>query len=209
MRYLPIELDVQGRDALFIGKGPEIVSKIDRLIAAGARITLLAEDPLDAELARREKEGAITVQRRAFEERDLEGKVIVFIAPTHTPDEEALAHRLHEAARREGRLFCVLDRPESSTFTNAAVVRVTNLTMTVSTDGRSPGAARRIREDLSSLFSDPRWGRYILALGAMRDKAPRGERAARMAEAVKGFAVEATLRFPDWFERTDVRPPKR
>jgi precorrin-2 dehydrogenase / sirohydrochlorin ferrochelatase len=34
----------------------------------------------------------------------------------------------------------------------------------------------------------------------MREKLPRGERAAKMAEAVKGFAVEARLRFPDWFE---------
>jgi precorrin-2 dehydrogenase / sirohydrochlorin ferrochelatase len=200
MRYLPIELDIRGREALIIGKGPAVNFKIDRLLAAGARITVIAEGPLDAELARKEQEGALTVQHRTFEERDLEGKVIVFLAPSQTPEEEALARKLHQAAVREGRLVCAIDRPESSTFVSAAVVRATNLTMTVSTDGRSPGAARRIREDLSVLFSDPRWERYIAALGEMREKLPRGERAARMAEAVQGFAVEARLRFPDWFE---------
>ena len=200
MRYLPIELDIRGRDALVIGTGPAVNSKIDRLLAAGATVTVIAEGPLDAELARKDREGALTVQHRAFEERDLEGKVIVFLAPSQTPEEEALAKKLHQIALREGRLLCAIDRPEASTFVNAAVVRATNLTMTVSTDGRSPGAARRIREDLSVLFSDPRWERYVAALGSMREKLPKGERAAKMAEAVRGFAVEARLRFPDWFE---------
>lgn len=208
MRYFPIELDVQGREALVIGAGAEITSKIDRLLAAGARVTLLiegAESPLDPELARLERQGAITVLRRAFKERDLDGKAIVFLAPFRTPDEEALARGLHHLALRDGLLVCTVDRPEASTFVNAAVVRAPSLTMTVSTEGKSPGTARRIREDLAALFSDPRWARYIDALGALRETLPRGERAARMAEAVKGFAVEASLRFPAWLDRGD--PP--
>ena len=201
MRYLPIELDVQGREALVIGDGAEILSKIDRLVAAGARVTVIAEEPLSPELEARERAGAVTVLRRAFTDGDAEGKAIIFLAPWKTPEEQARAHRIHEAALRDGRLVCAVDRPEASTFVNAAMARAPGLTMTFSTEGASPGAARRIREDLEALFADPRWERFLSALRKRRASLPRGERAARMAEAVRGFAVEAQLRFPGWFER--------
>jgi precorrin-2 dehydrogenase/sirohydrochlorin ferrochelatase len=201
MRYLPIQLDVQGREALIIGAGVDVLAKIDRLLAAGARVTVIAAEPLGPELEVRARDGAITVRRRAFEDGDADGKAIVFLAPFHTPEEEALARRLYQDALRDGRLVCAIDRPEASTFVNAAVACAPGLTMTFSTEGRSPGAARRIREDLEALFADPRWERYLEALGRLRASLPRGERATRMAEAVKGFAVEARLRFPEWFER--------
>jgi precorrin-2 dehydrogenase/sirohydrochlorin ferrochelatase len=98
-------------------------------------------------------------------------------------------------------LFCTLDRPEASTFTNVAVVRTPGVTMTFGSSGRSPGLVRRIREDLEALFSDARFGRFVDELAALRASLPRGERAARMADAVRGFAVEARLRYPEWFER--------
>ena len=82
---------------------------------------------------------------------------------------------------------------------NAAVVRASGLTLTVSTGGASPGLARRLREDLSTIFGDARFGRFLGALRSMREALPRGERAARMAEAVKGFTIEAKLRYPGWF----------
>jgi precorrin-2 dehydrogenase/sirohydrochlorin ferrochelatase len=73
--------------------------------------------------------------------------------------------------------------------------------MTFATGGTSPGVVRRIREDLEALFGDPRFGRFLGTLEGLRSRLPRGERAARMAEAVKGFALDAKLRFPAWVER--------
>ena len=87
------------------------------------------------------------------------------------------------AGLAEGRLVCTLDRPELSTFVNPAVARASGLTMTFATGGVSPGAMRRIREDLEALFGDPRFARFLDALSGLRARLPRGERAARMAEA--------------------------
>ena len=69
--------------------------------------------------------------------------------------------------------------------------------MTVGTGRRSPAVARRVREDLEALFADARLARLLDRLAALRASLPRGERAARLAAAVKGFAVEVRLRFPD------------
>lgn len=200
MRYLPVGLDLRDREALVIGSGGEIPAKVDRLIEVGARVTVIAATP-DAAMEARATAGSITLLRREATDADLEGKAIVFVSPFGTPEEEARALRWHAEAVRAGRLFCAVDRPEACTFVNTAIARAPGLTLTIGTDGASPGAARRIREDLEALFADPRFARFVERLATLRASLPRGERAARLSEAVKGFAVEAKLRFPGWFER--------
>jgi precorrin-2 dehydrogenase/sirohydrochlorin ferrochelatase len=201
---LPIELDLQGRDALVVGAFPELTAKVERLLEAGAVVTVIAEGPPGPELAA--LAGRITLLERAATDADLEGKAVVFAAPFTTPEGEARARRWHARALGRGALFCCVDRPETCTFVSPAVVRVPGLGMTISTGGRSPGLARRIREDLSALFGDPRFGRFVERLGELRAALPRGRRAAPMARAVEGFAVEAGLRFPAWFERGEPPP---
>jgi precorrin-2 dehydrogenase/sirohydrochlorin ferrochelatase len=204
MRYLPIELDVQGREALVVGGGNLIASKVDRLVEAGARVTVIAPGDVDAGVRAHARGGRVALLRRAFEPADLEGKTIVFAEP----GDEALSQQLFAWGSREGRLVCTLDRPEVCTFINPAVVSTPALTMSFSTAGASPGTLRRIREDLGALFADPRFGRYIDALRALRATLPRGERAARMAAAVEGFAIEARLRFPSWLGEDEARVPE-
>jgi precorrin-2 dehydrogenase / sirohydrochlorin ferrochelatase len=201
MPTFPIEVDLQGRRALVVGTGPEIVPKVDRLLEAGAVVTVITEGPAGPELT--ERAARVTLLTRAATDADLEGQAIVFAAPFTTPEGEARARRWHAGASGAGRLFCAVDRPEVCTFVNSAVARAGGLTMTFSTGGRSPGLARRVREDLEALFGDPRFARFLSELATLREALPRGPRAARMAEAVRGFAVEASLRFPSWFERGD------
>jgi precorrin-2 dehydrogenase/sirohydrochlorin ferrochelatase len=177
----PLALTLDGREALLVGAEADAPLVVERLRAAGARLTVVA--------------------RSDFQPRDLDGKVIVFL----TPGDDALARRVHERLAPAGRLVCALDRPELSTFVNMAIVSVSGLTIALGSDGASPGTLRRIREDLAALFSDPRFARYMEALRGLRDGLPRGPaRVARMREAVKGFAIEARLRFPGWLERGSV-----
>lgn len=201
MRYLPIAVDVRGREALVVGTGAEVLSKIDRLIEAGARVTVITEGEPGAEIEARAASGSIALLRRAATDADLEGKAIVFAAPFTTPEGEARARRWHAQAIAAGTLFSAIDRPEACTFVSHAVARAPGLTIAIGTEGVSPGAARRIREDLEALFADPRFAKLLEALAKLRAGLPRGERAARMAKAIEGFAIEARLRFPAWLDR--------
>lgn len=203
MRYMPIAVDVRGREALVVGTGAEVISKIDRLVEAGARVTVIAEGEPGAELDARARAGAITLLARDATDADLEGKAIVFVAPFTTPEGEARAKRWHASAITAGKLFSAIDRPEACTFVSAAVARAPHLTIAIGTDGVSPGAARRVREGLEALFADPRFARMMERLAALREALPRGARAARMAAAIEGFAIDARLRFPAWVERGD------
>lgn len=197
MRHLPIELDVADRDALVIGSNPEVLSKIDRLLRAGARVAVIAPGEVHPAIEEHWRAGRVALHRRVPELSDLAGKAIVFLAA----GDDALSRLFFEEASRTGRLVCTLDRPEVSTFVNPAVAHAPGLTMSFSTGGASPSTARRIREDLEALFSDPRFARYMDALRKLRSALPRGERAERMKRAAEGFAIEARLRFPAWLER--------
>ncbi|CAN90550.1 MULTISPECIES: precorrin-2 dehydrogenase/sirohydrochlorin ferrochelatase family protein [Sorangium] len=198
MRLFPIALDLNGQRALVIGADGDAPYTVERLLSAGARVSVVAPGQVDGSIEQASREGRLDLHRRAFLEGDLAGAAIVFLVP----GDEALSRRLHGELAGAGRLVCTLDRPEVSNFVNPSVVSASGLTMSFSSHGVSPGTIRRIREDLGALFSDPRFARYIEALRRLRESLPRGpERAARMRRATLGFGLEARLRFPAWLER--------
>ncbi|WP_437677445.1 precorrin-2 dehydrogenase/sirohydrochlorin ferrochelatase family protein [Sorangium sp. So ce131] len=200
MRLFPIALDLNGRRALVLGGEGEAPHAVERLLSAGARVAVVTPGPVDASIERACREDLVELHRRSFVDDDLAGAAIVFLAP----GDDALSRRLHRELTDAGRLVCTLDRPEVSNFVNPSVVAASGLTMSFSSHGVSPGTIRRIREDLSALFADPRFARYIAALRRLRESLPRGpERAARMRQATVGFGIEAKLRFPAWLERGD------
>lgn len=201
VRYFPVELDVAGRDVLVVGASGEVVSKIERLIDASARVLVVADGCVDERVEQWAAQGRVRIERRVVQLADVDGKSLVFIAT----NEAERAPAFYQRALDEGRLLCTVDRPEMSTFVNPAVVRASGLTMTFASGGTAPGAMRRIREDLEALFANPRFGRFLDALGQLRSRLPRGQRAEKMAEVVRGFRIEATLHFPDWLDGGD--PP--
>jgi precorrin-2 dehydrogenase/sirohydrochlorin ferrochelatase len=198
---LPITLRVEGMRALAIGAGGELVSKVERLVEAGAKVTVVAERP-DLPIETLAASGKLRLEQRAFVDADLEGAFVVLVAT----EEAELGARLHPWAVREGRLFATIDRPESCTFTHVAIARASGLTITVSSGGASPGLSRRLREDLAAALSDERLGRFVDTLRSLRERLPRGERARRLSEAVRDFQLSVTFRFPSWFERGDPPP---
>jgi precorrin-2 dehydrogenase/sirohydrochlorin ferrochelatase len=191
-----VELDVSGREVLVVGASGEVVSKIRRLLDAAARVVVMTTGPVDPLVDEWVAEGRVKLERRDAQLADIDGKALVFVA---TIDADRAPH-FYKRALEEGRLLCTVDRPELSTFVNPAVVRASGLTMTFASGGTAPGAMRRIREDLETLFSDPRFGPFLDALGQLRARLPRGERATKMADAVRGFGIDAVLRFPAWLD---------
>jgi precorrin-2 dehydrogenase/sirohydrochlorin ferrochelatase len=81
--------------------------------------------------------------------------------------ERRRAAELARRARSGGVLVNVEDAPELSDFHVPAVVRRGTLVLAVSTGGRSPGLARRLREWLQRRF-DPEWDEHLEILGAAR-----------------------------------------
>lgn len=194
VRYLPILLDVAGRPALVVGAGPEGRAKIARLAAAGAAARVVGvEGPRPLDLP----QSAIWLAR-PFADGDLEGACVVFVDPAAVDD--GTAARLVAWSRERNVPLCVLDRPEHSTFANPAVADAGGVVVAVSTEGASPGLAKRLRERLEAALGGERMRGFVARLAAVRAGLARGERAERGAAALDGFDVEVAVRFPPWFE---------
>jgi precorrin-2 dehydrogenase/sirohydrochlorin ferrochelatase len=88
---------------------------------------------------------------------------VLFIAGLERPIAAELARR----ARLGGVLVNVEDVPELSDFHVPAMVRRGTLMLTVSTGGRAPAVARRLREWLQRRFG-PEWDEHLEILGAAR-----------------------------------------
>jgi precorrin-2 dehydrogenase / sirohydrochlorin ferrochelatase len=94
---------------------------------------------------------------------DLKGLSVLFVAGLEAPED--LARR----ARAAGILVNVEDRPELCDFHVPAIARRGDLLLTVSTGGRTPGLARRLREWLQAQFGGE-WDGRLAELGAARDR---------------------------------------
>jgi siroheme synthase-like protein len=179
----PISLEVGGRRAVVIGRMAVSQGKPEALLLAGAYVTVIAEGPRPA-LARLEREPRAKVLRRRYEPGDLEGAFLC-VASSEDPK---VRGAIHAEARRRKVLVNVMDDPPHCDFAAPAVVRRGDLAIAISTGGRSPALARRLREDLSRQF-DPRWEELLDLLGEVRletlpDLPNYGERARRWQEAL-------------------------
>jgi precorrin-2 dehydrogenase / sirohydrochlorin ferrochelatase len=162
MTYYPIHLDVRDRPCLVVGGGGVGTRKVSGLLGCGARVTLVSPEITDTltELARA---GRITLHRRAFQESDIDGAFLVMGAT----DDEDLNRRIHAAAEARGVLCNIADRPEICHFILPAVIRRGDLTVTVSTSGRSPALAKALRRELEGQFG-PEYAEMLRLMGAIR-----------------------------------------
>jgi siroheme synthase-like protein len=204
-RYLPVEVDVDGRLALCVGADLLIDSKIARLLAAGAEVVVYdGGGEVAPDVARRAAEGEVRLVNGAPDRRELEAASVIFVSPA----QEAIAAAIYDWARDRARLVSTLDRPERSTFVNPAVLDTAGVGLRIVSGGASPALVKRLREDLEALLSDPRLAVLVERLAALRADLPRGERAAALRVALEGFALTGSLRFPAWLDRPSPGPKK-
>ncbi|HEV3364730.1 MAG TPA: bifunctional precorrin-2 dehydrogenase/sirohydrochlorin ferrochelatase [Acidimicrobiia bacterium] len=138
----PVSLEVAGRPCVVFGSGPVARARATALLDAGA---------------------VVTVIDRPYEEGDLAG---AFLAVAATGDAVETA-RVFAEAEREGVLLNAVDDPVHCHFAVPAVLRRGDLMVTVSTGGRAPGYAARLRDELSRAVG-AEYGALVDLIGDVR-----------------------------------------
>lgn len=159
----PVFLKLQGRTCLLVGAGAIAEQKLGGLLEAQASVIVVAPhaSPMIAEHA---STGRLQWRQREFHAADIDGVSLV-IAATGNPRVNEVVFR--EADRR-GILCNAVDEPERCHFYYPAVVRRGDLQIAISTNGKSPALAQRLRVELETLF-DNSYAEWLQWLGQVRD----------------------------------------
>jgi len=163
MNLFPIYLKLANRRCLVVGAGRIGEDKIEGLLLAAARITVVAPNatPRVQSLARERK---IRWEKRKFRASDLRGAFLIVAATSSAK----LHEQIYKLARRYGILCNVVDDPPHCDFYYASVVRRGALQFAISTSGQSPALAQRLRHQLEKQFG-PEYGVWLDELGAARE----------------------------------------
>ena len=138
MEYYPLFMSLQGQKCLVVGAGSVAERKARTLMSCGASVTVIGENPSQG--IRRLAENGLVVRARKFRRSDM-GRYALVIGAT---DDREVNRAVSRESRRRGLPVNIADDPELSTFILPAVYHRGDLTVAVSTAGKSPAAARAI-----------------------------------------------------------------
>lgn len=159
---IPVSLDPQALTIALAGHGAAALRRWRLLSEGGAASALCYADEPDDVL-----QAAAAGRFRLGLPDDAALAALDVLWVVGIPDEAAAA--LAARARRHKVLVNVEDRREHCYFHNTAELRRGLLLLTVSTGGRSPGLAQRIRARLAQDFG-PEWAERLVQLGEQRDR---------------------------------------
>ena len=164
MRYYPVFLDVKHRDCLVVGGGSVGLRKVLTLIDCGAAVTVVSP-VVHARLQELAADGSITLRKRPFKPSDMNNMFLVVGAT----DDQTLNRQIHTEAERLGKLCNIADRPKACNFILPSIVKQGDLVIAISTSGKSPAFAKKLRKDLERQFGSE-YAVFLDLMGAIRKK---------------------------------------
>jgi precorrin-2 dehydrogenase/sirohydrochlorin ferrochelatase len=163
MSLFPIFVKLEGRLVVVIGGGHVAEAKIPGLLSAGARIRLVAPS-ITPQIAEWVRFGKIDWLPKEFEPADVDGAFLV-IAATSAP---GVNESVFREAEIRGILCNAVDDIEHCHFYYGAVVQRGDLQIAISTNGKSPSLAQRLRKEFEAQFG-PEYEVWLEWLGAARE----------------------------------------
>ena len=197
-----ISLDVRGWPVLVIGGNEEAADKTQRLLDAGAKVTVIS--PTLHEGLRKLAASAKIIHRgRHFRANDLESVILVL---NTLRDDRELAHSLIRLAREQKFLLWSVDQPDVSNVVMPAVVSSGHMRVAISSSGQAPALSGFMKEDLERIL-DGEFAAFVDWLSELREQAKANEpdaekRRALLREALDGFRLLGKVQYPKiWAEQ--------
>lgn len=144
----PVFIKLSGRLAVVAGGGSVAALKVRALLEAGARVKIVSPK-LDPELAALAAQGALEWVPRKFAASDLEG---AWLAIAATADPQA-SRQVFEEAEKRRLIVNAVDQEDCCIFHAPATVTRGDLKIAISTAGKSPAFAARLKERIEGVLS--------------------------------------------------------
>ena len=180
--FFPVNLNLRDRKCLVVGGGRVAERKVKSLLQCGAEIWVVSPE-LTGELEKLAVERAINFISRHYAAEDLEGCFLVISAA----DDREVNSRVADDCFARNTPVNVVDDPARCSFTVPSVLRRGSLGIAVSTEGKSPLLARKVREELENLFGSE-YAEFLELMGEVRSRVikdvPNGETRRRIFECL-------------------------
>lgn len=159
----PVCLHIKEKKCVVVGGGRVAERKAKSLLDYGGYVTVISPE-ITGSLSELAEEGALEHLARSFESGDLRD---AFVAIGATDDRETNL-KISEEASRLGILVNIVDEPELCSFVVPSVLRRGDFQVAVTTSGKVPILARKVKEHLEIEFG-PEYGSYTALLEGVRE----------------------------------------
>ena len=160
----PVNLNLAGRRCLVIGGGKVAERKVATLLQAGAEVTVVSPN-LTEGMADCFAAGQFCYRAESFSNLNMQGYLLVLCATDSPVVNEQAAH----LAKAAGSLVNVADCPELCDFTIPARLLRGDLSISVSTGGKSPVLAKVLRDELARQYGQE-YADYLEIVARLRNE---------------------------------------
>jgi uroporphyrin-III C-methyltransferase / precorrin-2 dehydrogenase / sirohydrochlorin ferrochelatase len=189
----PVMLAVDKQSCLLVGGGGIALRKLNGLMAHGARVTVVAPEPIPA-IEHLAEEERIDLERRPYDQGEAAGYSLVIAAT----DDREVNRQVYEDAELAGVWVNVVDDPPLCTFHLPARVQRGNLQIAIASEGVAPFAVSRLRKLMEVHFGHA-WSEWMDAAARFRNKL-RGLSLTRVEEEARYDAFFAATVDPVTFK---------
>lgn len=164
MRYYPIFLDLKNKKSVVIGGGSVAERKAVTLLSCKADVSVISPDitPRLRELAKKKK---LTYIKKRYEDKDIKDAFLVVAATNNREANNAV----FAAAKKYKCLLNIVDKPDESNFIVPSLISRGDLTIAVSTGGKSPAFAKQIRKELQNRYGKE-YKVFLKTMGMVRER---------------------------------------
>lgn len=165
MDYLPIFLDLRGRNGLVVGGNDAAARKASLMLSAGAWVTVSSAEELSPTFNELQKTDRVIHRREAFKPSHLEGVDIVYAAH----EDKDINQKVSEEARARHIPVNIVDTPDLCSFIMPSIIDRSPVMVAVSSGGEAPVLSRLLRARLETLIPAA-YGRLASLAGRFKEQ---------------------------------------
>jgi siroheme synthase-like protein len=182
--YYPIYVNLRGQLCVVVGGGKIAEGKVEGLLTVGAKVKIISPE-LTSHLHELVEQNQITYIARTYQPGDLTGAFMVICAT----DQVEINHKVWQEASANRQLVNVVDDTPRCNFIAPAILRKGDLTLAISTAGKAPALAVRLKERFQEQLG-AEYERFLELSGQLREP---------LARHVPDFETRRAL----WYELVD------
>jgi precorrin-2 dehydrogenase / sirohydrochlorin ferrochelatase len=164
VKYYPLFLDITDRRCIVVGGGDVAERKVARLLDFGASVVVVGKT-LTPGLDSLKKEGRINHIAREYDKAVIDNAFLVIGAT----DRDDINAEISRDGKEKGILVNIVDDPDKCDFVLPSLLAQGDLLIAISTGGKSPALAKKLRKEMEPLFGTE-YQTLLEVMGQLREK---------------------------------------